>query len=305
MESYKILVTGASRGIGKGIAIEFALAGHEVHITGRNSLTLKQVITEFDNLKTGTTGSISYHVCDHSDDAQIESLFNKFTDLDVLINNAYSAVGSLLENCDKKFWEKDISDWDTVNHVGMRSHYLSTVHATRIMLKNRTKPGLICMISSGGGVFDVGFGIPYGAGKAACDRMAIDFANDLREEKIYSFSLWPGAVKTEIMEQGLADENSGMQNWQWKDAMKEGESPRFSGRCLVEVLKRLDDNDFMQKVNGKVVFGSDLSSRFEVVDVDGRKIEKSPIMEMITPIFMSRFVDSKAFAKTSTKKVSL
>merc|ERR1719350_1465105 len=155
----------------------------------------------------------------------------------------------------------------------MRNHYLCSVLATRTMIRNGVNDGLIVMISSAGGILDVGFGVPYAAGKAACDRMAIDMAKDLTTKRIYSFSFWPGGVKTEIMENSLNDKESGIHNWPHAEMMKTGESPRFSGRCLNEVLKRISNTGFMSKVNGKVVLATDISQKFSIKDIDGRVIK--------------------------------
>ena len=93
----KILVTGASRGIGRGIAIQLALSGHDVTITGRSQSTLDQVLIDFQKLNTENIGSLFCIKCDHSVDDEVDKLFEKFVNgLDVLINNAFSGVTALL-----------------------------------------------------------------------------------------------------------------------------------------------------------------------------------------------------------------
>src|SRR5688572_22663953 len=95
------------------------------------------------------------------------------------------------------FWEATPELWDTINNVGLRNHYFCSVYAARLMVK-RAKGGLIVNISSiGGGTYL--FGVAYGVGKAGCDRMAKDMAKELRPHNITVVSLWPGAVKTELM----------------------------------------------------------------------------------------------------------
>ena len=74
---------------------------------------------------------------DHSNDAEVEALFKRIEKdengkLDVLVNNAYAAVGTIFENIGKSFWTLDpVQQWDTVNGVGLRNHYLCTVYASR------------------------------------------------------------------------------------------------------------------------------------------------------------------------------
>lgn len=94
------------------------------------------------------------------------------------------------------FWKADPSLWDTINNVGLRNHYFCSVYAARLMVDQ--KSGLIVNISSiGGGTYL--FGVAYGVGKAGCDRMALDMARELTPHGITVVSLWPGAVKTELM----------------------------------------------------------------------------------------------------------
>merc|ERR1711879_1137068 len=104
-----------------------------------------------------------------------------------------------------------------------------------------------------------------------------------------------GAVKTEIMQGSLNDKESHIHNWPYADVMKSGESPRFSGRCLNEVLKRLSNSEFMSKVNGKVVLASDISNKFSIKDIDGRVIESADIFTSLGDIMMSRFIQDKTF----------
>merc|ERR1712007_217143 len=93
-------------------------------------------------------------LCDHSDDASVEALFDTVERergrLDILVNNAYGAVNSILETAGKKFWEKSPSVWDASNNVGLLSHYVASVFAARCMVPQ--KRGLIVNISSVGGL---------------------------------------------------------------------------------------------------------------------------------------------------------
>jgi len=129
------LVTGASRGIGKGIAIALGEAGALVYITGRsvnaddsiNSISGSLLETKAAVEKVG--GICIAVTVDHSDDRQIQSLFEQIGreqngQLDLLVNNAYGGVRSLIDAKGKPFWESDLSLWDACNQVGLRSHYV-------------------------------------------------------------------------------------------------------------------------------------------------------------------------------------
>lgn len=276
------LVTGASRGIGRGIAIELALAGHQVYITGRNQKSLNAVQADFQTYNTkNSSGSIIPKVCDHSKDVDVDKLFSEIEHLDILINNAYSAVDALTEANEMSFHKLPIDFWDTVNHVGLRNHYRCCHHAVKIMLKNENsaQPGFLCNISSIGGANYL-FGAAYGVGKEAKDRMMVDMSIDLKKSKlhkpIYCMSLWPGAVLTEKIQENINKrKHDNSKNAQRIRAIfQNGESTRFSGRCLAKILeaKNFQNKKFMNSLNGKIVTTSDLGDAFGILDVDNRVV---------------------------------
>ncbi|HVH18284.1 MAG TPA: SDR family NAD(P)-dependent oxidoreductase, partial [Myxococcota bacterium] len=148
------IVTGASRGIGKGCALELAAAGAVVYLTGRS-------VREGDAALPGTVGATAAEIaaaggeaiavaCDHRDDAAVEALFARVDAergrLDVLVNNAFLIPPELTSG--KKFYEVPISNWDDMIDVGTRSAYVASVFAARRM--TRQGSGLIANISSSG-----------------------------------------------------------------------------------------------------------------------------------------------------------
>lgn len=141
-------------------------------------------------------------IMDHSKDEEVEELFNRINreqngKLDLVVNNAYAGVHTIMEAMGKKFWETDAAGtWDSINNVGLRNHYLCTVHASRMMVPR--KSGLIVNVSSPGGLVYL-FNVAYGVGKAACDRMAADCGTELKKHNVTMISLWPGAVETEMI----------------------------------------------------------------------------------------------------------
>ena len=149
-------------------------------------------------------------VVDHSKDEQVEALFNKIktennSRLDILVNNAFAGVDVIFNPGNKrsKFYNLDPAEqWDALNGVGLRNHFMCTVYASRLMVE-RTE-GLIVNISSAGGIRYL-FNAAYGIGKAACDRMAADCAIEFRESNITMVSLWPGPVKTEFIQEYVID----------------------------------------------------------------------------------------------------
>ncbi|CAD5209903.1 unnamed protein product [Bursaphelenchus okinawaensis] len=268
------LVTGASRGIGKGIAVELGAAGATVYVTGRspdaalnfpNTTSLTEVADEIT--KKGGRGIVVY--CDHSKSDDVKQLFERINKeqngrLDVLINNAYAAVQYIGKNVDKKFFEYSDEPeyaWDVVNNVGLRNHYICSVYAARMMVKN--KSGFICTVSSPGGIKHL-FNIPYGVGKSACDRLAADMAFDLQDHRITSMALWPGAVKTEIIEQTILSGHG-----KTDPAIFEGgESIYFAGRCLAAIIPRQDS---FNKYTGRIVLTDEIANEHNVIDADGTR----------------------------------
>ncbi len=135
-----VLVTGATRGIGRGIAVQMGEAGATVYITGR-TLTSKDGMGSLEDtaneIKKRGGHCIPVQV-DHEDDKQISDLFQKIKTeqngrLDILVNNAYKAVNQIFESSSLKFWQAEPQLWDEVNNVGLRSHYICTVYASRFI----------------------------------------------------------------------------------------------------------------------------------------------------------------------------
>ncbi|XP_036306263.1 dehydrogenase/reductase SDR family member 1 isoform X2 [Pipistrellus kuhlii] len=159
------VVTGASRGIGRGIALQLCQAGATVYITGRHLDTLRAAAKEAQS----RGGQCVPVVCDSSQEAEVRNLFEQVDReqngrLDVLVNNAYAGVQPVLDNLKKAFWESPASIWDDINNVGLRGHYLCSVYGARLMVP--AGRGLIVVISSIGGILHF-FNVPYCVGKAA------------------------------------------------------------------------------------------------------------------------------------------
>ena len=112
--------------------------------------------------------------CDHGNADDIKALFERIDrenhgQLDVLVNNAYSGVNAVMQNAEKMFYEQAPTIWDEINDVGLRNHYICTVHAARLMVPRRQ--GLIVTVSSRGGMRYL-HNVAYGIGKAAVSRFS-------------------------------------------------------------------------------------------------------------------------------------
>jgi NAD(P)-dependent dehydrogenase (short-subunit alcohol dehydrogenase family) len=275
LEGKITLVTGATRGIGKGIAIGLGEAGATVYITGRS--------LERSNSGNGVSGSLGETqsaveeaggVCipvqvDHSDDEQVRLLFDRIQDeqghLDLLVNNVYSGVQALGDAYGKPFWECEPSFWDACNNVGLRSHYVASVFAARMMTERQQ--GLICTISSWGGLSYI-FGVPYGAGKAACDRLAAEMAVELKPHNVASLSIWPGIVGTEFISRFAAEMDESEAADQQSSAIREGynwETPLLTGRAIAALAA---DPTVMRRT-GRVQIVAELAQHYGLVDQNG------------------------------------
>ncbi|KAJ8387638.1 hypothetical protein AAFF_G00151880 [Aldrovandia affinis] len=267
LSGWVCLVTGASRGIGRGIALQLSEAGATVYITGRQEKTLQETAVEVKERGGGCVPVI----CDSSKEDDIKGLFERIRleqkgRLDILVNNAYSGVQEIFDNMGKKFWETDPSIWDSINNTGLRGHYFCSVYAARLMVAQGR--GLIVVISSMGGLKYI-FNVPYGVGKAACDRLAADTAVELKGRGVASVSLWPGAVKTELVTQLIVEREAqpGVDP-RFKEVFSSGETTEMSGKCIVELAK--DKN--LMSLTGKVLMTCDLARRYGIQDVDGRSV---------------------------------
>jgi NAD(P)-dependent dehydrogenase (short-subunit alcohol dehydrogenase family) len=259
------VVTGASRGIGKGIALELGAAGATVYLTGRT-------VVEGSSKYPGTIGATAEEVtqlggkgiaiqCDHGDDDQIITLFERIRNaegrVDILVNNVFTAPSGRTILQGGGFWEYPIGIWDELIHVGCRSHYVSSHEAVPMMIDQ--KKGLVVNISSFAGAA-YAFNLAYGVGKAAVDRMAKDMAWELREQNVTCVSLWPGLVRTEQLLQRVEEGEAPF-------SIENGESPRFTGRAVVALAS---DPERMQRT-GQVLIVADLGREYGFTDIDGRQ----------------------------------
>ena len=279
-------VTGASRGIGKGVAIGLAEAGATVYITGRssgNDVTekllggnLEDVISEIESV--GSEGIMIR--CDHKDDDQVRRVFEEIDRrhgrLDILVNNAFQTPSPPDGAEDpyllfKKFWEQPGWFWDSFMNIGLRSHYMSSHYAFPLLKKTMTNTNespLIVHISSFGGV-SYSFNVAYGVGKAGVDRMARDMAYELLPHDINCVSLYPGVVQTERMKTVLG---SGL--WRNKTNLATPmictETPRLTGRVISTLYSNLLSKQIKrEEYNGKVGVVAELAKKFGVTDMDG------------------------------------
>ena len=260
------IVTGASRGVGKGIALALAEQGATVYVTGRTVTagtqtlggTIGETAAEVD--KRGGRG-IAVQV-DLAKDDDIAELFDQVRReqgrLDILVNNAIVIPPELTQP--GGFWEKPLSNWEMVD-IGLRAAFVCAWHAAKIMVPQRS--GLIIGISGFVGVTYT-YGPVFGACKAGLDRLARDMAIELKESGVTSVSLWQGFTFTERAIDNLKNV-PGMAS-QLKSA--NGSSPEFPGRVIAALAA---DPDVLKRTGGSFI-NAELALEYGITDIDGHVV---------------------------------
>jgi NAD(P)-dependent dehydrogenase (short-subunit alcohol dehydrogenase family) len=204
------LVTGASRGVGRGIAVALGAAGWRVWVTGRSGLTagrtshLPGTVEEAAAAVTDAGGQGTGVVCDHRDDEQVRALVARIGAesgaLHLLVNNAWAGYERLnagaWEQWNAPFWDQPLELWDDMFGAGVRTHYVATALCAGLL---RASPGgLVVTVSMhAGGVHEAQYPVAYSVAKAADDRLALATSVALAADAVASVSLYPGLVRTE------------------------------------------------------------------------------------------------------------
>ena len=269
MSTSVALVTGATRGAGKGIAIGLASQGMTVYITGRSKSeatatlkgevlrgTLDDTVVAIDSAGGKGIGI----VCDHADDAAtravIEQIETEQGRLDILVNNAAAIHDNLIDP--GGFWEKPLELVDILE-VGLRSSYVASYYAAPIMIRQGS--GLITFTSSFGSACYM-HGPAYGAQKVGYDKLAADMAVDFEDTGVAAVSLWLGPLLTERTEVVLRHRGE-----QYDDFMAMAETPEFNGR----VIHALANDPALMEKSGQTLVTAELAIEYGLTDEGGKQ----------------------------------
>jgi dehydrogenase/reductase SDR family member 1 len=296
------VVTGATRGIGRGIAIELGRLGHTVYALGRSSRgrqTRDRPVAAGLDLTVESTaeavtaaGGVGHGLaCDTSNDAEIRNSLLKISaeqggKIDILVCSAYTTPPGDLRG---EFWTQGMEMWDACNNVGLRGVYATCLHAMPALLESSRSSGasdgpppLVILVSSFGGN-SYTFNVAYGVGKAAIDRLASDMAYQLAKHRIGTISLYPGVVKTEGI---LEMEKQGT----WAAAsggldLMTGETPALSGKAVC-ALAGLGADVLLTKYSGKVAVVAELAKELGFAEDDGSVPPSIRSLKYLAPNFV-------------------
>jgi NAD(P)-dependent dehydrogenase (short-subunit alcohol dehydrogenase family) len=254
-------VTGASRGIGRGIAVALGRAGWTVWISARSGRAagstshLPGSVEETAAAVTSAGGRGIGVICDHRDDDQVRAAASRIEDegsLHLLVNNAWAGYERLnageWTEWTARFWDQPLALWDAMFDGGVRAHYVAS--AVCAPLLRRTAGSAIVTVSMElGARHDPAQGVAYSVAKAADDRLAAAMAAQLAGDEVASVAIYPGLVRTE-----------GVMQFAEHLDMSSAQTPEGVGRVVAALAA---DPDLMS-LSGRALFVADLAGRYGV-----------------------------------------
>jgi len=251
------VVTGASRGIGKGVAIALGEQGCTVYVTGRTAGEGERTIDTTARLVTEAGGEGRAIQCDHGDDAQIEALFQKIGEqvdhIDILVNNVYKIPSPPAWG--GGYWDHPIQVWDDQVGIGLRAHYVASWHAAQLMFNS---DGAAMMNISSPGGQEYHFSSSYGAGKAGLDRLTADMAIELKPKNIPAVVIYPGSVATEFIQDAAKEREMDL---------SQAQTPLLVGRAVAALLA----TDNLMERTGSIQWVENLIAEFDLYDEHGSR----------------------------------
>lgn len=279
------VVTGASRGAGRGIAVELGAAGATVYVTGRSTReqpadTYGQLLALSDMAKVpGSIDDTADEVtrmggrgiavpCDHTREEEVKALFARVERdagrLDLLVNNAWGGHETFNGVFEAPFWEHPLANWDSMFDRGVRNHLVSSRCAAPLMVRH--KRGLIATTTFWDRGHYLRGNLFYDLAKASMTRLAFGMAQELKPHGVASIAVSPGWMRTEFV---LAGHRTDEAHWQERPALAATESPRYLGRAVAALA---GDPQVLEKT-GAVLRVADLAQEYGFTDIDGRQVK--------------------------------
>jgi NAD(P)-dependent dehydrogenase (short-subunit alcohol dehydrogenase family) len=279
------IVTGASRGAGRGIAVELGAAGATVYVTGRSTRTsaattydaylahtglaaMPGTIDDTADAVTAAGGRGIAVRCDHTSPAQVHELFARVEHdqgrIDILVNNAWGGHETFtIESLNMPFWEQSLDNWKSMFDHGVRNHVIACQAAAPQFI--RQKHGLIVTTTYWDRGRYVKGNMFYDLAKATMNRLAFAVAEELEPHGVTSLAVSPGWMRTELILAGFKTDED---HWHEVPPLARTESPRYLGRAVAALAA---DPDVRKKAGGVHSVG-DLAVEYGFTDIDGRVI---------------------------------
>lgn len=253
------IVTGSSRGIGRGIAVGLGEAGATVYVTGRSTGDGPLTIDTTATMVTEAGGTGVAAQTDFFDDAQIEALYERIHAdhgrLDIHVNNAFKIPDPPVWG--GKFWEHPIQVWDDQVGIGLRAAYVASVHAARLMMRSPDSCKFMVNISSSGSE-RYALSTSYGIAKSGTDRLTRDFAVEGKEDGLVVVGLWPSQVLTEFILDSIEKGDISLDE-------EHAETPLYTGRVIAALAT---DDDRVSR-SGQVFTTAELAVHYDLKDERG------------------------------------
>jgi NAD(P)-dependent dehydrogenase (short-subunit alcohol dehydrogenase family) len=265
------LVAGATRGAGRGIAVELGAAGATVYVTGRTTtgspspMQRPETIDETAELVNRAGGSGIAAQVDHADPDQVRSLIERIGRdhgrLDLLVNDIWG--GDPLTQWDVAFWEHDLDNGLRLLRGAIEPHIITSWHAVPLM--TRAPGGLVVEVTDG---TEAGYrgSLFYDLAKASVIRLALAQAEELEPHGAAAVALTPGFLRSEAVL-----DHFGVTPDTWRDAIAKdphfaaSETPRYIGRAVAHLAADPDKMDY----TGTATASWELARRYGFTDIDG------------------------------------
>ena len=252
------MVTGSSRGVGRGIARVLGEAGATVYVTGRSD-AVESTAHEVSEL--GGRGIAAR--TDHTSPEQVEALFDRVQaesgSLDLLVANAW---GGYEEHGGGEFgapfWEQPVRGWDVMFTTGLRATYLAARQAAPLLIGQGR--GLMVLTAGWDDPTRYLGNLPYDTVKTATARMVRTLAHELRPHGVAVVGVYPGFTRTERVVEAFAAEG--------REPPPETHSPELVGRAVVSLLADPD----RRALSGSGAQAAEYARRYGFTDIDGRQV---------------------------------
>lgn len=255
-------VTGASRGVGRGIALAFGRAGWTVYVTGRSSSAagrtghLPGTVEDCADAVTAAGGRGIGVVCDHRDDDAVAAVADRIATtegrLDLLVNNVWGGYERLnagaWEEWNAPLWQQPIGLFDAMFTGGVRAHYVTLARSAPLLIATAGS-AVVTVSFTVTDTREQSFGAAYAAAKCADDRIALAAAVQLRAHGVASVALHPGLVRTE-----------GVMQFAEHLDLDGSQSPEGVGRTVVALMQ----DPCLMDLTGQILLAADLADRYDV-----------------------------------------